>query len=255
MNTGVVVVIPARYASTRLPGKPLISLAHKPLIQWVYQRAAQIPNVKRIIVATDHRRIVAAVSSFGGEAILTPSDLNSGSERVAWVAQSLAEEIIINLQGDEPLISTEAVGRAIQFLKDHPEIPAATLGSPLEDRNAWLDPSVVKVLVDADGRALYFTRNPVPHFREDDFRPLPGLMQHIGIYLFRRRFLLEYATWPPAPLEQVEKLEQLRILHRGYTLQVIESGYGSPGVDTPGDVKKVEKLLRQEGKVCDPEDS
>ena len=249
------VVIPARYASTRLPGKPLIPLANRPLIEWVYRRASQISSVKRIIVATDHPRIVEAVSSFGGEVVLTPSDLNSGSERVAWVARDLNEEIVVNLQGDEPLISTEAVSMAICFLQDHPEIPAATLASSLTDQNTWLDPSVVKVLVDAQGRALYFTRNPVPHFRDDAFRPLPGLMQHIGVYLFRREFLLEYATWPPVPLEQAEKLEQLRILHHGYPLQVIESHYCSPGVDTPEDVKKVESLLRQEGKVCDPEDS
>lgn len=243
MKHRAVVIIPARYASTRLPGKPLIPLGGKPMIRWVYERALQIPGVDRVLVATDDTRILETVHDFGGEACLTPPEIRNGSERVGFVARDLKAEIVVNLQGDEPLISARAVGEALRTLLDDPRPVAATLGYPLKTEAEWRNPAVVKVITDANGNTLYFSRAPIPFHRDEGFSPLPLLYRHIGVYVFRKPFLMEFLSWPEGALETREKLEQLRILERGYSLKLVEAETLSPGVDTPEDLEAVEKLL------------
>ncbi len=243
MKATAAIVIPARYAATRLPGKPLVTIGNKPLIQWVYERATQVPNVAEVLVATDDSRIVETVQQVGGKAILTPADFSSGTERVAFVARQLSYEIIVNLQGDEPLVDVQGVEQAIAWLSEHPDVPVATLGCPLQQESQWQNPHVVKVITDQRHRALFFTRQAVPFYRDDAFHPIPGVFQHVGVYVFRRDFLQTYVTLPPAPMEQVEKLEQWRILWHGYPLQVIPIARCEPGVDTPEDVQRMEALL------------
>lgn len=246
MKDRIVVIIPARYASTRLPGKPLISLRGKPMIRRVYERAAQIPGVDRVLVATDDFRILEVVRDFGGEARLTPAEIRNGSERVGFVARGLEAEIVVNLQGDEPLISTRAVGEALRKLLDDPQAVAATLGYPLKTEAEWRNPAVVKVITDVNGNTLYFSRAPIPFHRDEEFSPLPRLYRHIGVYVFRKAFLMEFLSWPEGTLEAREKLEQLRILERGYSLKLVEADMLSPGVDTPEDVQAVERLLEMQ---------
>lgn len=242
-----VAIIPARYASTRLPGKPLITLCGKPMIQWVYERALQIPEVQRVLVATDDNRIVKAVKNFGGEAVLTPPEVSNGSERVGLLAQDIDAGIVVNLQGDEPLISPTAVGNAIRELQNNPLLGVATLGFALQSQEEWMNPAVVKVLVDENMNAIYFSRAPLPYHREAVFSPLPRLFRHIGVYVYRKFFLMDFLQWPEGVLEAREKLEQLRILERGHPIKVVEADMFSPGVDTPEDIPYVEKLMKERG--------
>lgn len=237
------IVIPARYHSTRLPGKPLIKIAGKPLIHHVIDRAREIAVADQIVVATDDERILRVVGEYGAEAVLTPADLASGSDRVGWAARRMECQIVVNLQGDEPLIDTRAVEKAVNELLEDPSLNVATLGYPLRNVEDWRNENVVKVLTDQDGRALYFSRQSLPFFRGADFSPLPVLFQHIGVYIYRRRFLLNYLTWPVAPLEAAEKLEQLRILHHGEKIKVIPADNPSLGVDTPADVERLATLF------------
>lgn len=244
----IAVIIPSRYASTRLPGKPLVPLGGQPLILQVLNRARQIPDAGRIIVATDDRRIARVVEQANGEAVITPANLPSGSDRVGWVARNLNYDIVINLQGDEPFIDVEAIRSAATVLEENSQLQVATLGYPLSDEKLWNDPNVVKVLTDKQQRALYFSRQPIPCFRDHQFHPINGLYQHIGVYLYRREFLLEFLSWEPSPLEQAEKLEQLRILYHGYDIYVGRAGFPSIGVDTPEDLKKVNQLLERKAR-------
>ncbi|RMI20989.1 MAG: 3-deoxy-manno-octulosonate cytidylyltransferase [Calditrichaeota bacterium] len=241
----MIVIIPARYGSTRLPGKPLIPIAGKPLIQRVYEQACRIPGVDRILIATDDARIAAAVEAFGGEVRLTPKEIATGSERVGFVAREVEAEVVVNLQGDEPLISPPAVAQAIRAVQNDPDLGVATLGCPLTSEREWQNPSVVKVLRDHTGHALYFSRAPIPFHRDMPFEPSPMVLRHIGVYVFRKAFLREYLSWPEGDLERREKLEQLRILERGHPIRVIQTEACSPGVDTPEDVTIVERLIQQ----------
>jgi 3-deoxy-manno-octulosonate cytidylyltransferase (CMP-KDO synthetase) len=242
-----IAIIPARYGSTRLPGKPLLSLAGRPLILHVLDRAKQIKSMSRIIVATDDDRIINAVRENDGEAIMTPKELASGSDRVGWVARNIDCDIVVNLQGDEPLIDTIAIDRAIMVLKDDPNQMVATLGYPIKKESMWKNINVVKVIVDRNFDALYFSRQPIPFFRDGKFKILPRLYQHLGVYIFRKKFLLEYLEWEPSLFEQTEKLEQLRIIDRGYKIKVIETDSPSFGVDTSEDLNRVEQMLKQKG--------
>lgn len=244
-----VAIIPARYGSSRLPGKPLIRLAGKPMIQWVYQRAAQIENIDEVLVATDDIRIKDAVDEFGGKAVLTSGNLESGSERVGWVAKNIEADIVVNLQGDEPLISPRAVGDAIKALEQHHDIPVATLATPLTSAEEWQNPSIVKVLLNDKSEAIYFSRAAIPFHRDDPFSPLPCLHRHLGVYVFRKPLLMDYLNWPVSSLEEREKLEQLRILQRGYRILVTVTRDFSPGVDTPEDIELVESLINERGLV------
>jgi len=233
------VVIPARYASTRLPGKPLLKIASKTIIQLAYEQAAKAPSIDRVVVATDDERILDAVHAFGGEAQMTRADHPCGTNRVAEVAQrSLTDvDIIVNLQGDEPDILPEQVDAVVRLLEDDAGAVMSTLAVPVVGREAMEDPNQVKVVRDRRGRALYFTRSPVPFVRETSERDWRFLL-HLGIYAFRRDFLLKYAGMSPTPLEQKEKLEQLRALENGYAIQVGITEHMTSGIDTPEDYER-----------------
>lgn len=244
---GIVVIIPARFGSTRFPGKPLIYLRGKPLILHVWERAKEISGVDRVIVATDDERIYRVVHDAGGEVEMTPVDLPSGSDRVGYVAKRVKAEIIVNLQGDEPLIDTKAIENAISVLSSSRQLKVATLGYPLEKEEVWKDSNIVKVVTDEKNDALYFSRHPIPYYRDASFTPLHCLFQHLGVYVYRKKFLLQFLRWNPSSLEKTEKLEQLRILSKGHKIRVIPTHFPSFGVDTPQDVIRVEEMLKNRG--------
>ncbi len=242
MNT--VAVIPARYGSTRLPGKPLISIGGKTMIERVWERARQAKLVSKVIVATDDERIASAVRSFGGEVALTRADHRSGTERVAEVAAAHAEaEILVNVQGDMPLIDPAAIDAAIEALREDESVNMATLAVPISNAAEIMDPNVVKTVVDFDGNALYFSRAPIPWVRDRGGPVHAKHLKHLGLYVFRREALLEFATFPQGDLERIEQLEQLRWLENGNRIRVAEIEQESVEVDTPEDVKRVEKML------------
>lgn len=232
-----VIIIPARYASTRFPGKPLAELWGRPLIQHVYQRATRAQCCDRVIIATDDDRIARAAQAFGAEVALTSPDHASGTDRVAEVAAGLECELIVNLQGDEPLVDPAAIDDAVGPLAADQTIPMGTLCAPLERTEDLANPNVVKVVLDANGFALYFSRLPVPFVR--DTRADAARHRHVGLYVYRRKFLLELAALPSTPLERAEKLEQLRALEHGHRIRVVMVETASPGVDTPGDLERL----------------
>jgi 3-deoxy-manno-octulosonate cytidylyltransferase (CMP-KDO synthetase) len=237
----IVAVIPARFGSTRLPGKPLLSDTGSPLIRHVVEAARRSRRIGRVIVATDDARIAEAVAGFGGECVMTRSDHLSGTDRVAEVAAGLSDaRIIVNLQGDEPEISGEALDLVVDRLDSDPEAPMATLATPIHDEAVYRDPSCVKVVWSFEtGRALYFSRSPIPHHR--DGHPAAGTplgYLHLGLYAYRRDFLLELALGRPSPLELEEKLEQLRVLDAGYPIAIGLVDEPSIGIDTPEDYRR-----------------
>ena len=246
----VAVVIPARFASSRLPGKPLLRETGKYLIQHVYEQAARARCAKLVVVATDDDRIRDAVRSFGGRAVMTREDHPSGTDRVAEVAAGLTADLIVNVQGDEPQIDPAAIDRLAALLAADPAADMATLAVPLPDRESYLSPNVVKVVCDDRGRALLFSRSPLPFVRdgEPDFTTRPArFLQHLGIYAYRRPFLLKLAATPPHPLEEAEKLEQLRVLGTGRTISVGVVGHAHRGVDTPADYAAFVRAYRDGG--------
>ena len=237
----VVCIIPSRYASTRLPGKPLLDIAGKPMIQHVVERVRQARRPSRIIVATDDERIAEAVRSFGGEARMTSTDHPTGTDRLAEVAATLPEmDLILNIQGDEPLIPVQAIDELVAAFDDCPDLPMATLMTPMTETE-YDNPAAVKVVTTLDGHALYFSRSliPYPRNRGLEWR----CFKHIGVYAYRRDFLLRFAALPPSPLEVTESLEQLRALENGYRIRVIETPFRSIGVDTPADLEEVRRLF------------
>lgn len=241
----IVAAIPARYASTRFPGKPLALLAGKPLIEHVYRRAAAVPQVSQVIVATDDPRIQAAVEAFGGQARLTRADHASGSERLAELVQHLDCDLVVNVQGDEPLLDSRAISQAIEPFLSDASLQVSTLKTRIRDREALLSPNVVKVVTDAAGFAVTFSRQPVPPVgseEEIDLAAHPHF-KHLGLYVYTRAFLLRLASLPPTPSEQRERLEQLRILDNGIPIKVVETPYDSIGVDTPEDLARAEAAL------------
>jgi 3-deoxy-manno-octulosonate cytidylyltransferase (CMP-KDO synthetase) len=247
-------VVPARYASNRLPGKPLVSLAGKPMIQHVWERVRRAQEVSRVLVATDDERIRRAVTDFGGEAVMTRAEHRSGTERLAEVAASAASsgaEILVNVQGDEPLIEPAAVDAAVAILLEDSSVEVATLAVPIARPGDVMDPNVVKVVLDFEGNALYFSRAPIPWIRDTagggaGFDPPAGSthLKHLGLYVYRRSALLEFPTFPLGELEKLEQLEQLRWLENGYRIRVAETSYDSVSVDVAEDVARVEKLLQ-----------
>jgi 3-deoxy-manno-octulosonate cytidylyltransferase (CMP-KDO synthetase) len=242
------IVIPARYASKRLPGKPLLRATGKYLVQHVYERACQSRRAAEVIIATDDSRIAAAVERFGGKVAWTRRDHPSGTDRVAEVARTLDADIIVNLQGDEPLIDPGALDLLPDLLQRDPDSDLATLAVPITSSEQWHDPNCVKVVCDATGRALYFSRSPIPHVRDGrpDFTAEPPLfLQHLGLYAYRRAFLLSLASLPPEPLEKLEKLEQLRVLALGRRIHVGVVREASVGVDTYADYERFVQLYRQ----------
>ncbi len=225
----VTAVIPARYASMRLPGKVLLDRTGKPLIQHVFENVRRARQVDRVIVATDDERIVEAVQRFGGEVIMTRSDHPNGTSRIAEVAGEIDSVLIVNVQADEPEIEPELIDLAIQTLKDSSSCVMSTLGSPFASDEDPSDPNIVKVVVGANGRALSFSRSVTPSDGGQEDPPL----KHIGLYVYRRDFLMKYITLPATPLEQAESLEQLRVLEHGHDIAVAVSKVSHHGIDTP----------------------
>ncbi len=234
------IVIPARLASTRLPRKLVLRETGKPLIQHTYEAARRARRPAGVIVAADHEEIAAAVRSFGGQVVMTSPDCASGTDRVAEVARQLPKvDIIVNVQGDEPELSADAIDLVVDLIERDGSASMATLATPIRDRTKLLDPSCVKVVFDISGRALYFSRAAIPHARDwsDDllvFEP-PQFYLHLGLYAYRREFLLKLSTLPRAPLEKLENLEQLRVLEHGYSIQVGLVNEPTVGIDTPED--------------------
>jgi 3-deoxy-manno-octulosonate cytidylyltransferase (CMP-KDO synthetase) len=245
----VAIVIPARFASTRLPAKPLLRDTGKYLIEHTYERAARAKCAAQVVVATDDERIFDAVRSFGGRAVMTRADHVSGTDRIAEVAAHLPADVVLNVQGDEPQIEPAALDLLAGLMAD-PASDMATLAVPIAKREAYLDPNVVKVVCDAGGRALYFSRRPIPMVRdgEPDFAARPAqFLQHLGVYAYRHSFLLKIAATPPHPLEQVEKLEQLRVLGTGGTIRVGLVEHAHRGIDTPADYADFVRAHRDGG--------
>jgi 3-deoxy-manno-octulosonate cytidylyltransferase (CMP-KDO synthetase) len=228
----------------RLPGKPLADIAGRPMVEHVYRRAASARGVDAVVVATDDERIAAAVRSFGGVAMMTRATHRTGTDRIAEVAASLSCEIVLNVQGDEPLIEPEMIEQVIAPLIADPMLEMSTVCVPISDRSDYANPNVVKVVLDRTGRALYFSRSPIPHFRDQGSGLIPDrCYKHIGLYGYHRTFLLKFGTLPQTPLERAESLEQLRALEHGYRIHTVETKYDSIGVDTPEDLERVRRQL------------
>ncbi len=240
----VVVVIPSRFGSTRLPGKPLVTLAGKSMVQRVYERAKLATTVHQVLVATDDQRIIDAVRAFGGEARMTRSDHRTGTERIAEVAAHEAGEVFVNVQGDEPLIDPAAIDTAVHTLLEEPQASVATVATPIRQPKDIMDPNVVKTVLDFDNNALYFSRAPIPWVRDTTQKVHVNYWKHLGLYVFQRDALLEYPTLPQGELERIEQLEQLRWMENGWKIRVGEVPHDAVSVDVPEDVTRVEELLR-----------
>ncbi len=233
--------IPARYGSRRLPGKALRELAGRPMIEHVYRRALEARGLERVVVLTDDERIAAAVAAFGGECQMTPAECASGTDRVAWAARGWDAAAVVNIQGDEPLIDPRAITRLAGHLAGRPGDPIVTLAAPAAAEDPG-NPDVVKVVVDHEGRALYFSRAPIPFPRGEGGRPP---LRHVGIYGYQREALLALAALEPSPLERAESLEQLRALEHGIPIRVLETDGFWWGVDTMEDLARTEEFLRR----------
>jgi len=260
-----IVIIPARYTSSRFPGKPLALLKGKPVIEHVYQRAVHSRLADDVVVATDNKAIYDKVLSFGGKAVMTSSDHASGTDRVAEVAASMNYDIIVNVQGDEPLIQPEMIDDVISVFDD-PRVSIGTLAIGIKERKDIFDPNIVKVVFNRNGFAFYFSRAPIPYHRDEwkdtegvrgwglgvsERKPTPNpqppppshCFKHIGIYSYRKEVLAELSNLPPSSLEVIEKLEQLRALENGFIIKVKETTHDTLGVDTPEDLERIEKCL------------
>jgi len=245
-SKNVLAIIPARFASLRLPGKPLASIAGKPMIQHVVERVRRAQLVKSILVATDDERIKKAVESFGAQAILTRHDHRTGTDRVAEVATHVEADLYVDIQGDEPLIDPGTIDAVVAAMLEDESVQIATPCSAITLPNEIMDPNIVKVVSDFDGNSLYFSRAPVPWVRDTKSNLAVRHWKHIGLYAFRRDTLLEFPTLPPGELEHVEQLEQLRWLENGFRIRVVETDYDAVSVDVPADIERVEKLLREQ---------
>jgi 3-deoxy-manno-octulosonate cytidylyltransferase (CMP-KDO synthetase) len=243
-----IAIIPARYASTRLPGKPLVALAGKSMIERVWERTRSAKKISRVIIATDDERIIRAATAFGAEAVMTRAEHRSGTERVAEVAATTARddgEIYVNVQGDEPLVEPEAIDTLVEAMESDESVSVGTLMVPIAKPADIMDPNVVKVVLDFDSNALYFSRAPIPWVRDRDAPVHAQHMKHLGLYAFRRAALLDFATLPLGDLERVEQLEQLRWMENGYKIRVAETPHDSVSVDVPEDVARVDELIRK----------
>lgn len=240
-NNNITAIIPARMASTRLPGKPLLDLCGKPIIQWVYERA-QSAGFDSVLVATPDDEIIAAVQDFGGQAVITSLEHRSGSDRLAEVCRKMETgDIIVNVQGDEPLLDPKAVAQLAQALEGDESIRMGSLMRKLDETDDPDDPNLVKVVVDKNGFALYFSRSRIPYVR--DVGTTARVYGHIGVYAYRKDFLLEFTSTPPTMLEKAESLEQLRAVENGYRIKMIETTARPVGVDTPEDLERVRALV------------
>ena len=246
-NETILAVIPARFASTRFPGKIIAPLAGKPLVAHAYERARQAKLVSEAVVATDDQRVVAALEPLNIPVVMTTKGLPSGTDRIAEVARESDAPIIVNVQGDEPYIDPITIDDSIRPLLEDPDLPMSTAMRRITDPNLIENPNIVKVVCDNRGRALYFSRWPIPYIRDEADRTKAAscYFEHVGLYVYRREFLIQYAGWPQTPLEQLEKLEQLRVLENGYPIAVVETEYEGVGVDTPEDLERVRKVFEQ----------
>jgi len=250
MTPRAVGIVPARYASTRFPGKPLTPIAGLPMIQRVWQGARGAKRLSEVVVATDDERIAAVCRDFGARVVMTSADHPTGTDRLAEAARGLDAEVIVNIQGDEPLIEGFVVDAAVDALLADPEVPMATLAHRAPP-GAENDPNRVKITLDRHGFALYFSRAPIPYARDASFRP--RYWQHIGLYAYRRDFLQRFVELPQTEAERAESLEQLRALEHGYRIRVaVIEGWESAGVDVPGDVARVEAEIARRGTFSAP---
>ncbi len=245
----IIGILPARWASTRFPGKPLHLIAGKPLVQHVWEQCRKCKRLDDLYIATDDERIAAAAKAFGAKVVMTSPEHPTGTDRLAEAIKALPQAThIVNIQGDEPLIDPALVDELAATMAADPELDMATAANPLDPADpAVRDPNVVKVVTALDGRALYFSRSPLPYFR-NAVEGLP-VYRHKGIYAYRRTFLERFVTWPPSPLERAESLEQLRALENGASIKVLSTTDTSPGVDTPEQAAQVEALLTSQPSV------
>ena len=240
----IVAVIPSRYESSRFPGKPLALIKGRPMIRHVYQRVMPAQLVEKVVVATDDSRIVKAVEQFGGEAMMTSPQNRSGTDRAAETAVKLGlgpRDIVVNIQGDQPLVDPRCIDQVVSPLQQTPELEMSTLAFQIVDPREYSDPKDVKVTMDNNGFALYFSRSPIPHDRDND--SLPAAFKHLGVYAYRCDFLQIFSKLPQGRLERIEKLEQLRVLEHGYRIKVVVTGYDSPEVDLPLDIERIESKM------------
>ena len=244
----IVAIIPARYASVRFPGKVVAALAGRPLVFHTYERACKAALVDEVIVATDSGEVEEQLAALGVRVVMTRADHVSGTDRIAEVAESIDADIIVNVQGDEPLIEPDTIDATIRALIDSDDVSMATARHSITDPAEIADPNVVKVVCDERGRALYFSRSAIPHDRGGEDAPEQAgvYWQHVGIYAYRREFLLAFARMAPTPLERLERLEQLRALENGHSIAVVDTEYTSIGVDTPEDMERVRGILEAE---------
>ena len=240
----IIGIIPARYGSTRLEGKPLKDICGKPMIEHVYEKACKASFIDRVIVATDDARIVDAVNQFGGEAIMTSVDHTNGSERIAEIAATMECDIVVNIQGDEPLVMPEIIDEITEALVNDSDVEMVTGAYRVYDENLFSDPNVVKVATDQRGLAMYFSRSLIPYPRQKENLEV---FEHIGIYAYRKPFLLQYITMEQTPLSLSESLEQLRVLEHGYKIRVVKTQYDytSFSVDTKEDLEAVRRIVRE----------
>ena len=256
-QTKSVAVIPARYSATRLPGKPLLEIAGKPLIVWVAERARAASTISRTIVATDDPRIVDAVNAAGFDAVITRADHATGTDRIAEVAHNLRADIIVNVQGDEPLINPETIDRAVNALIGDPDSQMSTTWEAITEETDAANPSVVKITFDENGYATNFSRNPISNQTDEKSGSTESspeksgryFKKHTGLYAYRRDFLLAFARWPQSENERKESLEQLRALDRGVKIKVVEAASPSIGVDTLEDLEKVRAMVERKKNV------
>lgn len=251
----ILAIIPARFASQRFPGKVIAELAGKPLVVHTYERTIQAKCITKAVIATDDACVVEALKPYDIEVIMTSPDHPSGTDRIAEVARTSTADIIVNVQGDEPMLDPNTIDAAVKALLDDPKLDMATAKHAISDPADIVNPNVVKVVTDTRGRALYFSRSPIPHIRDLADQPAqhPAYWQHIGLYVFRRSFLLDYADMAPTDLEGYEKLEQLRVLENGHSMAVVETTFKSIGVDTPEDLEQVRQLLENKLHTLSPE--
>jgi len=240
----VIGVIPARYGSSRFPGKVLANLAGKPMIQWVYEQASKSELLNQLFVAVDDERVKKVVEGFGGKAVMTRKEHQSGTDRIAEAVKNIETDIVVNIQGDQPLLDARMIDEAVQPFFDDPSIKMSTIKTKVGEEE-YHDPAVVKVVVDENDFALYFSRSLIPFPREG--KPI-NVYEHVGLYVYKKDFLLEISKLPQSFLEQIEMLEQLRILEKGYKIKVVETKSehaAGVSVDTPEDLAKVEKMIQE----------
>jgi 3-deoxy-manno-octulosonate cytidylyltransferase (CMP-KDO synthetase) len=242
-----IIVIPARYGSTRFPGKSLARISGRPMIQWVWEAASRTRLSEQVIIATDDERIADVAAKFGADVIMTKKSHGSGTDRMAEVADKISAHLYVNVQGDEPLLSPGAVDDLIRGMAESPRVPIGTLAHRIESEAEWRSPEVVKVVCNRHHEALYFSRSPLPFQRTFDKKT--RLLRHVGIYAFRAQGLATFVSLKPSALEVAESLEQLRALEHGMTIQVIETKYRCLGVDTPADLERVEVALRKQARA------